>query len=140
MSTTLMLAMTFGAPALKDKPAAKPSIVGEWQVESRFGGGARTDDQNIWMFSAGGVADIRDRTRAIVMSNLTYSSAADKGANAIDFMESQPQGPALLRRAIFKFEGDVLTICFTTQDAPRPSSFDTSNAGYTVISFKRVKK
>jgi uncharacterized protein (TIGR03067 family) len=139
MITTLALALVVGAPALKDKAPAKPTIEGEWQVESRFDGGKASTDTNRWVFSPGGVAEIREPIGGRVVSNLTYTLSADAAAKAIDFLEGQGNGKADLRQGIYKIEGDTLTVSFTVGMTPRPTSFDAANGNYLIV-MKRVAK
>jgi len=139
MFATLVLAAAVGAPALKDKAPPAPSIEGEWQVESRFDGGKPSDDKNHWVFSPGGVAEIRRPEGGLVVSNLTYTLSADAAGKAIDFLEGQGNGKADLRQGIYKIEGATLTVSFTLGDAARPTSFDPANGNYVIV-LKRVTK
>jgi len=139
MFATLALAVVVGAPALKDKSPRAPSIEGEWQVESRFDCGKASTDQNRWVFSPGGVAEIRAPAGATVISKLTYTLLADAAGKAVDFLEGQGPGKADLRQGIYKIEGDTLTVSFTLGDAARPTSFDPANGNYVLV-LKRVTK
>jgi len=138
--TILFIAATIGAPALKDKPPAEASLKGEWKVESRLDHGTPSTDTNIWIFSDGGVAVIRDPTSESVRSHLTYTVSAGGSVKEIDFLEGQM---LLLRgnprQGIYKIEGDTLTLSFTCGRSPRPTSFDRSTEGYLIV-LKRVKK
>jgi uncharacterized protein (TIGR03067 family) len=138
-SPVLLVAFAVGAPALKDKAPAAPTIEGEWKVERRHDSGKPSTDNNIWIFSPGGVAEIREPVGFNVASNLTYTLASDGAVKTIDFMEGQGNGKADLRQGIYKIEGDTLTVSFTLGNSPRPTSFDPS-PDYYVIALKRVKK
>lgn len=139
MNTTLLLALAVGAPALKDKAPPPPSIEGEWRVASRLDGGKPSSDNNLWTFSPGGVAEIREPVGLNVASRLTYTLSSDGIVKTIDFLEGQGNGKADLRQGIYKIEGDTLTVSFTLGNDPRPTSFDPSPGRY-VIALKRVKK
>jgi len=140
MNTVLIItAIALGAPALKDKPPAKASIVGKWTVESRFNSGTPSEDTNVWIFSPDGSGEIRSPVEHNVISKLTYSLGADGQSNAIDIWENQPAGQPANRPGIYRIEKDTLTLSFVTENMPRPKSFDTSKvAGYFVMVFKRV--
>jgi uncharacterized protein (TIGR03067 family) len=141
MNATLLLglALAVGAPALRERPKAEPSIEGEWKVESRFDDGKPSTDQNLWVFSPRGVAEIRDPTGTSVISHLTYTLSSAGPFKAIDFLESQRNGRAEPRQGLYRIDGDTLTASFTVGDAPRPMSFDPSKEGYVLV-LKRVKK
>ena len=140
-ATLLIIILAIGAPALKEKPQPKPTIQGEWRVESRSDRGVPSNDANIWIFSPGGDAEIRNPMEGRVVSNLTYTLSTDGNLKTLDFMESQQIGrPALPRLGIYKLDGDNLMLSMTAGSTPRPSSFDTSKAsGFIVIVLKRVK-
>src|SRR5262245_7517636 len=138
-ATLLFIAATIAAPALKDRPAAEASIKGEWKVESRLDHGKPSTDSNLWIFSGGGLAVIRDPMGETVRSHLTYTLSAGNSPKEIDFLEGQAHGSGNSRQGIYKIEGDMLTISFTCDKAPRPTSFDPSNEGYVIV-LKRVRK
>jgi uncharacterized protein (TIGR03067 family) len=142
-ATMLFIAATIGAPALKEKLPTEPAIKGEWKVESRFNFGKPSTDQNLWIFSGGGVAEIRDPTGALVISNLSCTLSSDGQFKTIDFLESQPRnGRGNPRQGIYKIEDDTLTLSFVVGDngdTARPTSFDPSKA-HCVVVLKRVKK
>ena len=135
----LFIAATIGAPALKDRPPPEASIKGEWKVESRLDHGKHSTDQNLWIFSDGGVAVIRDPTGETVRSHLTYTVSAAGPVKEIDFLEGQAVGRGSERQGIYKIDGDTLTLSFTRGKTPRPTSLDPSNEGYLLV-LKRVKK
>ena len=139
MNTTLLLALALGAPALKDKAPPPPSIEGEWRVASRLDGGKPTTDNNVWIFSAGGAAEIREPTDQSGISKLTYTVSSDGMVKTIDFLEGQGNGKADPRQGIYKMEGETLTFSFTLGTDARPTSFDPSPGRY-VIALKRVQK
>jgi uncharacterized protein (TIGR03067 family) len=131
------LALTVGAPALKDKSAPKPSIQGEWKVTSRTDGGRPSTDQNHWTFAAGGTAEIRDPTGRVA-SSLTYTVSFDGNLKALDFYEGQGNGRTELRQGIYKLDGDTLTVSFTVGNTPRPTSFDPADDHYVLV-LERVR-
>lgn len=133
-----VLALTLGAPALRDKPGPTPTIEGEWKVASRFDGGKPSADNNVWIFRPGGGAEICEPVGRHVVSNLTYTLSSGGRAREIDFLEAQGNGKSEPRRGIYRIEGDTLTVSFTLGDAARPTSFDPSTDRY-VIALSRVK-
>ena len=137
--TFLVVALALGAPALKDKPPPAPSLEGEWKVESRLDHGISSTDQNRWIFSDGGVAVIRDPSGESVRSHLEYTLSDRGKVKEIDFLEGQGDGRSNARQGIYKIEGDTLTLSFTCDKSPRPTSFDPSTEGYVLV-LKRVKK
>ena len=136
MDAVLLLALALGAPALKDKPAPF-SIRGEWRVTSRFDGGRPLDDRNHWTFGADRNAEIRDPSGRVA-STLTYTVSADGKVKTLDFHESQGNGRAELRQAIYRIVGDTLTISWTLGTTPRPTSFGPGTDHSTVI-LERVR-
>src|SRR5262245_51927990 len=125
-ATMLFIAATVSAPALKDRPPPGPSIKGEWKVESRLDHGKPSADQNLWIFSDGGVAVIREPSGESIRSHLTYTLSSGGPNKEIDFLEGQAHGSGNSRQGIYKIEGDTLTISFTCDTIPRPTSFDHS--------------
>ncbi|HKA07326.1 MAG TPA: hypothetical protein VKD71_08720 [Gemmataceae bacterium] len=138
MNITLLMALVIGAPALKDKPRPEPSLEGEWKVE-RFNGGQFGTNQNVWIFSRDGIAEIRDPTGASVRSQLSYTLSPGDQIKAIDVLEFRKNGNAELRRGVYKIEGDTLTASFTVDNTPRPTTLDLSADCYVFV-LKRVKK
>src|SRR5262249_324470 len=138
VNVTLILAFVVSAPALKEKPAPAPSLEGEWKVERRFDHGTASTDQNLWIFSAGGIPGIRGPTRESVRSNFTYSLSVDGELRTIDFHESQGNGRSDPRQGIYRIDGDTLTFSFTIGNAARPTSFEASTADCLLV-LKRVK-
>jgi uncharacterized protein (TIGR03067 family) len=132
MNVALLLALTVGAPALKDKAAPAPSLQGEWQVKSRTDRGQPSTDQNCWIFAPGGSAEIRDPTGRVA-STLTYTVASDGKLKTLDFYEAQGNGRADLRQAIYKIDGDTMTISWTLGNTPRPTSFEPANDHYVIV-------
>jgi uncharacterized protein (TIGR03067 family) len=139
MNTALLLALAVGAPALKDKPPAELSIEGEWQVVKRFDAAKPSTDSNRWIFSPGGVAEIRNSMAGDVVSDLTYTVSADGPVKSIDFQESQGNGRYDPRPGIYKIEGDTLTVSFKAGSGPRPTTFDPTADNYVLV-LKRVRK
>jgi|SRR5688572_16325995 len=137
MNGVLLLALALGAPALKDKSAPAPPIQGEWKVKSRTDCGRPSTDQNRWIFAPGGTAEIHDPTGRVA-STLTYTVASDGKLKTLDFYEAQGNGRADLRQAIYKIDGDTMTISWTLGNTPRPTSFDPGT-GHYVVTLVRVR-
>jgi uncharacterized protein (TIGR03067 family) len=138
MNVALLLALTVGAPALKERAAPEPSIQGEWKVKSRTDGGRPSTDQNHWIFAPGGTAEIRNPMGGVA-SSLTYTVASDGKLKTLDFYEGQGNGQADLRQGIYKIDRDTLTVSFTLGGTPRPTSFDPANGHYVLV-FERVRR
>lgn len=133
----LGLALGLGAPALKERPAPEASIRGEWQVTKRFDRGRPSEDRNHWTFGADGNAEIRNPSGQIA-STLTYTVSVDGKLKTLDFHESQANGRAELRQAIYRIVGDTMTISWTLGGTPRPTSVDPATGHDTVI-LERVR-
>jgi uncharacterized protein (TIGR03067 family) len=85
-----------------------------------------------WNYSIGGGKPILDPAPKVVLN------AAAKPMT-LDVLSEKEKGKSLLR-AIYKIEGDMLTICFAVGDADRPKEFKSepgSKSGITV--YKRLK-
>ena len=63
----------------------------------------------------------------------------DSAKNTIDFMPEDgfAKGKTLL--GIYKVEGDILTLCFTSASLPRPKEFKTADRNTVLATYERKK-
>jgi uncharacterized protein (TIGR03067 family) len=141
-SVLLSLALCLGAPALKDPPAKPNPLAGVWVLESMAVSGVvqrePADNALRCEFTSDGKW-MRYRDDRKLRINGRYSIDLKADPSAID-LKPQAAFPAVL--AIFKVEGDTLTIC-SAQDKrkDRPTSFELPEDSQTLLEvFKRVKK
>ena len=131
MSPLLLgLALTVAAPGPKDPPKKDPpSLVGEWVVDSAVEKGRprKPPPGSTWTFTADGKSVLtlggRDPAEG------TYKADAAKSPAELD-VSAGPTGKPL--KAIFKVEGDTLTVALIDGDGDRPTMFE-SPAGSKVI-------
>lgn len=141
----LGLAITLGAPALKEPPKKDAGIVGEWVLESSsFGGKAdKIAGDNRYEFTADGKWLIRLNRAEVKALPRQFKVDAKANPATIDVTFLKPDGGALQQPAIlgiYKIEGDTLTICYAP-GSERPTSFEPAGgARAAVIVLKRAKK
>jgi uncharacterized protein (TIGR03067 family) len=145
MGTVLLgLAVTVGAPALKDKEKA-PSLVGEWEVESitTNGNPSATTAGLRYTFTADGKWVIH-RNGKETSPTISRGFTADPKPNppTVDLVSNTNAANGSRLLGIFKVEGDTLTICGTrTKGADRPTKFEApEGSGLTLYVMKRAKK
>jgi len=145
MTVTVLagLALTIGAPALKDPPAKAPNIVGEWDVESVTVNGMPSGIKGgtKYTFTADGKWLIERSGKPIVGPDRGFKTDPKASPPKVDLISSTAAAGTLLL-GIYKVEGDTLTICGRRgNDVERPTSFDDSEgSGTTVYVLKRAKK
>src|SRR5215211_3796247 len=128
MGTVLLgLALTVGAPALKDKDKA-PSLIGEWEVESIGTNGAQTattpglrytfTDDGQWLIRRNG----KDTSPTIGRG---FTVDPKRNPPAVDLVTNTKVANPSRLLGIYKVEGDTLTIVGTrAKGADRPTKFD----------------
>lgn len=130
-----VLALTLGAPGLKDPPAKADLLVGVWSLESvAYGGKVRpSSDHLCWEFTADG--KYTDDTNQPYKGS--YSVDPKARPRAIDF--KRLRDPAI--EGIYKVEDDKLTIALPNNERTlRPTDFETPKDNEVwVLVFKRVK-
>jgi uncharacterized protein (TIGR03067 family) len=144
MSLTLILAISLGAPALKDpKPAT--DLFGLWEHEQSFSNGKdatqKRDAPLRYEFRKDGTYVIYEGEREIVGPR-GFKFDAKVSPATLDTMSTKaPDGEPMSSLAIYKIESDQLTICKSRPGKARPTEFDTSpgSPNYMMI-FRRVKK
>jgi uncharacterized protein (TIGR03067 family) len=139
----ILAAVTAAAPGLKDPPSKGPDIAGEWECLERLIGGRpdpelRTQPAQFtlaagrWVSRTPGgpgneaVLDLDPRAEPPA---LTVYAADDPG---------RARGATLT--AIYRLDGDTLTICYVLGRGPRPTDFE-SKAGTEIrlMTLRRVK-
>jgi len=122
------VALLVGAPQAKDAPRAEPSLLGEWELQSRTVGGAPTA-----AFTRAGRLryTFTDAGECVVSPGpgippSRYSFTADPKADPPAFALTQEVGGAATTIAgIYKVEGDTLTLCWDhAPGAARPKAFE----------------
>ena len=129
------LALTIGAPALKEK-GTPASLVGEWEIEDSTVGGKPTGKSpNRWLFRA-------DGTRAIFgpdgkeLIGGNYTADAKDGTVDLDSTGGPAPGGQYLCR--FKLDGDKLMLNVGWQKAPRPAGMEPGSE-CTLYLMRRAK-
>jgi uncharacterized protein (TIGR03067 family) len=123
---------TFGAPALKDPPAKDRSLVGSWDIQS-VSDWAGSPPR--WSFVADGtwVKSIPGATR--------WEGKYTANAPALDLFRGDQAGKRGPMEAIYKIEGDTLTICGAVGRGARPTEFAAPpGSGRALYIFKRANK
>jgi uncharacterized protein (TIGR03067 family) len=126
----LALAVLVAAPGAKDPPKKDaPSVVGEWVAESAVERGRplKPPPGTTWGFTSDGKSVLtlggRDPAEG------TYKADAGKAPAELD-VSAGPTGKPL--KAIYKVDGDTLTVALVDGDGDRPAAFE-SPAGSRVI-------
>ena len=136
-SALLVLVLSLGAPALKEKPRPT-TIVGEWVAEHLTVGGrdAPPKTEIRWVFSADGERSIINNGQRYVQGRYTTDPKALPATLDLD----PDKGPANSYACIYKIDGDTLTLNLGWQMAERPSSFKSpAGSKCTLYVFRRVK-
>jgi uncharacterized protein (TIGR03067 family) len=130
--------LVVGAPALKDKPADGPPLVGRWECTALSING-RADPQ--WQglayefTAAGGWVIYRDG-KDIGGISRTYATDPEAGPGAIDVCEL---ADGVAQPSLYKVDGDTLTLSSRTEKGgARPADFQPG-AGLMTFTFRRVK-
>ena len=144
MGPTLLLAISLAAPALKDvKPAT--DLIGLWEHEQSFSNGkdatSKRDDPLRYEFRKDGTYVVYEGDRELCGPREFRFDSSAKPATLDTKTTRSPEGPPTFSLAIYKIEGDHLTICKAAPGKARPTTFDTSpgSPNYMMI-FRRVKK
>jgi uncharacterized protein (TIGR03067 family) len=143
MNTVLLLAISLSAPGPKDAPAKPHPIVGEWTLHTMAVGGKvkRSIEDFFEEFTADGKwIRYGDDKKKGAVGRYTLDPKADPKAIDLIGRTDIPDYPAI--QAIFKVEGNTLTICMPQdQRKVRPIDFEMPKDNQTAVYvFKRVKK
>jgi uncharacterized protein (TIGR03067 family) len=132
----LTAVLVVGAPALKAPP--KPSILGDWELQSvEFEGERQPFAQETMVFSPDGT--LREFVDGKPERRTTYKVDTAATPAELDWHENDAKK---FRRAIWKVEGDTLTIANNPiPGGARPTSF-TSPVGskFFVLTYKRAQQ
>jgi uncharacterized protein (TIGR03067 family) len=134
----LGVALALAAPGSKDPPKKdSPALVGEWVVEGTVVGGRPKPlpAGATWVFTADGKAEFWVG-RGKPADRFTYTADPRKDPAEVDIT-----GPGETVRAIYRVEGDKLTLCLAQPGADRPKEFDAPPGSDAVLwTLKRVPK
>lgn len=143
MNTSLLVgfAIVIGAPAKKEAPAKEPpSLVGEWVGESAVRGGKPDNPPagTTITFAADGKVFMKEGGDAKAEEG-TYKVDIKKMPAELDLVPSlADKAPTLV--AIYKIEGDTLTIALTL-GGERPKEFASPPGSQVMlVTCKRAKK
>jgi len=141
MNPTLGLVLLLAAPAIKEAPKKHINVAGEWQVERLVVNGRPIDStaDRKYIFSADGKWT---RTEGEETPKLlrTFTIDSSKNPIAIDMKLSDP-AKAAAHIGIVKIEGDTMTLCYSRNQAERPTKFESPEGSTVVlIVMKRKKK
>jgi uncharacterized protein (TIGR03067 family) len=150
VQTTLLvgMALTFGAPTLREPPKGTPDLVGVWKLESVVQNGtelsqAELDDQGrVNEFTKDGNWIISSRSGKADDSPLKFTvGAAGKLPAPFDTIPRAGEIRAEAMRGIVRVEGNTLTLCWVRWDHPRPTLFESSaNSAIWLATYTRAKK
>ena len=141
-SLVLSLALIVGAPAKEAPKKEEPSVVGEWVAESGVVAGEvmpKNEKLPTFIFTKDGKLTVVEGNKKDKDDTGGYKIDTTKKPAELDLIPP----PAVKDRnilAIFKIEGDTLTIC-AKRDGTRPTEFvSTKENQAMLIVLKRVKK
>jgi uncharacterized protein (TIGR03067 family) len=138
----LGLAMAVGAPQAKDPPKKDDPLVGEWALESMTVAGRPVADRQKT------VAFTKDGKHGTVVAGQagpgglagTYAHDPKKDPAELDVSGPAGGAPGRTSPAIYKIEGDTLTICSSLFGRVRPTTFDApAGSDRARMVYKRVK-
>jgi len=143
MLTTLILATSLAAPALKEKPKADNDIVGEWVLESMTTGGKARPNANPrplrYVFTSDGKWSVIRGELALGDGTRGYFTDPKKNPAAIDLITDTTEQEQTPRLGIYKVEGNMLILCLG-RESERPTTFEaTARPRTTLYVFKRAK-
>ena len=134
----LGLALSLGAPALKDKAPKDPPLVGRWAVSAlAINGqdGLKGNEDLEYEFTRDGTWVIYRRGRVMDANKRTYTTDAKADPPAVDLTERAGGADP----AIYRVEGDTLTLAIGRQGGRRPTTFEDQQATSMKLTMKRVK-
>lgn len=138
----LALAVVAAAPMAKDGKKDPPSLVGEWEAVKGVRDGTERDipaGRLSFTFTADGKAI--ERRAGSPAGQGTYTTDPSKDPPEIDLVSTSEKGKPPIR-AIYKVDGDTLTLCLVEKDGgARPKAFAApEGSSAALVTFKRVKK
>ena len=136
----LGLALALGAPGPKDPPKKDPpGPVGRWSLQSASFAGIPLPDMNLTLtFTADGRYESKT-PEGEVRSSGSFTADPKKQPAELDMTEAAQPAP-MPAPAIYRIEGDTLTICTAVGGKERPTSFDAKAGPNTaLLVLKRIK-
>ena len=127
--------LVFGAPALK--PVGQ-DLHGEWESEAplKDADEAVIADRVRIRFNRDGTRQMFGlRPGLVEPRRFTFDPKADPPTLDLESLDGNPK---LATLAIYKIEGDRLTICYSFTGKPRPTKF-VAEPGGDVVHYRRVK-
>lgn len=125
--------------AIGQEAKKEVSIVGEWDGEKATRGGKERpvpEGGVKFTFTAEGKFIVKEGSRDQEVGE--YKVDAKKNPVELDIIDSKKDRKML---AIFKIEGDTLTMCLSDDKDGRPTKFESPEGSKTMlITFKRAKK
>jgi uncharacterized protein (TIGR03067 family) len=140
----LLLALTLGAPALKDPPKKELKIEGDWVVESQITGGRplKSAIERHYIFSGDGkwtMTSSKAKAKNAPSLSRTYVIDGSTNPASIDMKTSSGlTQPNMV--GIIKVDGDTLTLCYSRSGEDRPKTFESpEDSSMILIIMKRAK-
>jgi uncharacterized protein (TIGR03067 family) len=140
VSFVIGLTLVVGAPAAKEKPKKDPpGPVGRWTVESAtFAGMPLPKPELTISFTADGKYETRAAGGDAKIGG-TFTLDPKKDPPEMDLTDPGQANPGKVSAAIYKIDGDTLTICSST-DGERPRAFDAAaGSKFVLLVLKRTK-
>jgi uncharacterized protein (TIGR03067 family) len=143
LPTFLIIALTVGAPAPKDKDVAQ-AIYGLWEIERPPDDASdraqpRPDGPLRYRFNRDGTWQVFEGNKEIV-DRRWFQFDPKPDLPTLDFNTPPTPAASPLVVAIYKIDGDRLTICCAYADDPRPTEFiQMPGSGNYVQRFRRVE-
>ncbi len=142
MNTTLLLgvALLVGAPIKDPQKKEEALLVGEWFAESSTFGGSETPspkESTKFNFTNDGKLLVTENMKT---EEAAYKSDFTKSPAEIDLIPPTDRKKTVIY-AIYKIEGNKLTVCSTFNSNIRPTTFEsTPDNKQMVRTFRRAKK
>jgi uncharacterized protein (TIGR03067 family) len=143
-ATLLFAALAVGAPGPKDKPAPATGLIGLWEHQRSFSNGRdQTQKRSAplrYEFRKDGTYVVHEGD-AVMVGPRGFQFDPNADPPTLDTRTSRsPSADPSTAFAIYKIEGDRLTICKTRPGQARPANFDAPDGSPNhVMVFRRVK-
>jgi uncharacterized protein (TIGR03067 family) len=140
-SMLTLVALSLGAPKIKESPKKEPPIVGKWQLVEWLDDG---DDvggtsNTVHEFTADGKRFIRQNDVG-TETGRTYKFVSGVGPIGIDLIRPTTATETETHPAILKIDGDRLVLSIARPGKERPKNFDCPSGSNLIrMTFRRVK-